>query len=77
MRCKKSNFIYFRVNQKLDGRTLDAMMRHCHVHHMIISSQCPCGGIGRRAGFKIQYLLDVSVRVRPGAPLDFFVSKII
>jgi hypothetical protein len=36
---------------------------------MIVPSYCPCGGIGRRAGFKIQYPLDVSVRVRPGAPL--------
>ena len=34
----------------------------------IFLAHCPCGGIGRRAGFKIQYPLDVSVRVRLGAP---------
>ena len=53
----------------LDGEKLRAIMRRCHAHRMIIPSQCPCGGIGRRAGFKIQYPLDVSVRVRLGAPL--------
>ncbi len=52
----------------LDAGMFPAMMRALH------PTQSPCGGTGRRAGFKIPFPLEVSVRFRPGAPSSYLAN---
>ena len=51
-------FDYIRIRKQLHGASI-AYLR------------CPCGGTGRRAGFKIQFPLEVGVRFSSGAPFYF------
>ena len=40
-----------------------------------VSSICGCGGIGRRARFRILYLLDVRVQVPSYPPIKYFIIE--